>query len=220
MLRLVARQDTWLKKSTRHSSELPANKKHAISKGEQVVIDKYQTIEGSDNIIADLAYSQGKWIIYTKHFSNYDVDPPVKTPKSSINIDWTDFECKISRHFTVGEALNWDMRRLPQSAQVKKNIILLAQELDKVRDAWGAPIMVNSWYRDPVTNRRIGGAVKSQHMTGGAADIRPVHAKDGLKFEKWLDTGIWKNRALGYGQRGRRGFTHVDLRPGYIRWNY
>jgi hypothetical protein len=39
------------------------------------------------------------------------------------------------------------------------------------------------------------------------------------QFEKWLDTSAWADRAMGYGCAANRGFTHVDLRPGWIRWN-
>lgn len=215
MLKLIANRQTWLKKSTRHSSELPPNKKHSVYPGKEVLVESYKTIPDSDNIIATLAYGQGTWVLYTPHFDGY------KPKEESIiqTINWSDFDAKISKHFIVGEVTNWDSRRIPQSDQIKKNIIRLAYELDKVRDEYGHPILVNSWYRPLFINRQIGSSDGSQHVKGLAADIRPSYGS-GVKFEQWLDMGIWRNRALGYGQRAGKGFTHLDLRSGRIRWNY
>jgi putative chitinase len=84
---------------------------------------------------------------------------------------------------------------------------------------------VTSWYRPRPVNEEVGGVSDSQHIPGLAADIYTMDATDqshprNREFEKWLDTSAWADRALGYGCAANRGFTHVDLRPGRIRWNY
>ena len=43
--------------------------------------------------------------------------------------------------------------------------------LDPLRAAWGKPIRVNSGYRSPELNKKVGGAATSQHLKGEAADI-------------------------------------------------
>ncbi len=144
----------------------------------------------------------------------------------SVPINWQDPKCKVSRYFTVGEVTQGDRRRIPvQGSTVEANILRLAQELDKVREAWGSPIGVTSWYRPHPVNEEVGGVSDSQHIPGLAADIYAMDATDrwhprNREFEKWLDTTAWANRALGYGCRSNLGFTHVDLRPGKIRWDY
>jgi uncharacterized protein YcbK (DUF882 family) len=51
---------------------------------------------------------------------------------------------------------------------------LVANILDPLREAYGKPIVVSSGYRSPKLNRAVGGAAKSQHVTGQAADIHTL----------------------------------------------
>ena len=48
---------------------------------------------------------------------------------------------------------------------------LVENVLAPLRQAWGAPIHVNSGYRCPALNKVVGGVPASQHMLGQAADI-------------------------------------------------
>lgn len=148
----------------------------------------------------------------------------------SAPINWRDPSCMISKYFTAGEATKGcDSRRIPQAGSIEEaNILRLALELDKVRESWGSPIGVTSWFRPPAVNHEQGGMPNSQHILGLAADIYTMDATDqwhprNKEFEHWLDTVAWRGRALGYGCRSNRGFTHVDLRPdpnGDYHWNY
>lgn len=133
----------------------------------------------------------------------------------STEIDWNDPSAKISKYFKVREVTLDDPRRIPTSKDVEDNILSLARELDKLRELWGAPISTTSWYRPPTVNAEIGGVPNSQHINGSAADIYSP-GKDIYAFEGWLDTN-W-TCALGYG--AKKGFVHLDLRPGRLRWDY
>lgn len=48
---------------------------------------------------------------------------------------------------------------------------LVDEVLQPLRDAWGQPLHVNSGYRCPALNFRVGGVGSSQHVKGEAADI-------------------------------------------------
>jgi putative chitinase len=149
--------------------------------------------------------------------SNYDPNSPV---------DWENPRCKVSRYFTVAEVTQNDPRRIPpKGSEIEENILSLAKELDRVREEWGSPIGVTSWYRPPAINAEVRGATNSQHIYGKAADIYTMDAPDqwhprNQEFEKWLDEVAWHNRYLGKGCASNKGFTHLDLRPGHERWNY
>jgi len=139
-------------------------------------------------------------------------------------IDWENFNQKISRFFTVGEVLQKDLRRIPTEADVINNIYAHADELDKMREEWGAPVGVTSWYRPYSINRAVGGVSNSQHLYGSAADVYDMSGND-QAFEDFLNQH-WGG-ALGYGVASGGGFTHLDLRgggwrkgPKEIRWWY
>ena len=56
---------------------------------------------------------------------------------------------------------------------IEDNVVALVDNvLDPARRKLGKPIIVNSGFRCPLHNGRVGGAVASQHMKGEAADLR------------------------------------------------
>jgi len=54
------------------------------------------------------------------------------------------------------------------------SIVIHEETLDKMqalRIAYGKPLFVTSWYRDPVHNAKVGGSKNSMHLKGQAVDI-------------------------------------------------
>ena len=51
---------------------------------------------------------------------------------------------------------------------------LLVLWLDLLRRAWGGPVRVNSGFRCAAHNRAVGGAARSRHLLGCAADVAPL----------------------------------------------
>jgi uncharacterized protein YcbK (DUF882 family) len=116
-------------------------------------------------------------------------------------------------NFTWGEATK-NGTRIPRDSTIAGKIVQLARELDRVRIQLGnRPITITSWYRDPVSNRRVGGASQSQHLNGGAADIQ-VMGLTPRRVQQLLDP-TWHG-GLGYGNT----FTHLDIRGYRVRWDY
>lgn len=142
-----------------------------------------------------------------------------------MTIDWYNLTSPVSKYFTVGEVTQGDPRRIPDPGSPEEaNILAIAEELDKVREAWNAPIGVTSWYRPPEVNAEVGGVWNSQHLYGLAVDVYDMAGEDDA-FETFLDAN-WGG-GLGYGVASGRGFTHLDLREGgfrhgsyAIRWTY
>ena len=54
---------------------------------------------------------------------------------------------------------------------------LTVKLLDPLRQAWGGAIIVTSGYRCKMLNTAVGGAVRSAHMEGYAADLYPANGR-------------------------------------------
>lgn len=118
-------------------------------------------------------------------------------------------------HFSWAEATK-NGSRIPVNNEVVEGILRVAEAMEEVREYLGArPITVNSWYRDPVSNRRAGGASRSRHLVGDAVDfvvqgISPPEVN--RRLEPW-----WNNRG---GLASASCFTHIDTRGHRARWSY
>ncbi|NCR56949.1 MAG: hypothetical protein GPJ01_03700 [Microcystis aeruginosa LL13-06] len=147
--------------------------------------------------------------------------PKILTPK---DVDWSDMSTHLTPHFTLGENLRNDPRRIPHDTTLQNNILTIMRELEKIRTDYGKPIIITSGYRPEQINRAVGGVSNSQHIRGTAVDICPAHG-DVFEFQKWVDQH-WYG-ALGWG--AKKGFVHIDCRNGKgwktggekgVRWNY
>jgi hypothetical protein len=82
---------------------------------------------------------------------------------------------KLSEHFTLGEMTKSnshpEIYNIP-SHEAIANMKRLCGWLEVLRERAGTPIIINSGYRSPQLNRKIGGAPNSNHLTGCAVDIR------------------------------------------------
>ena len=82
---------------------------------------------------------------------------------------------KLSEHFTLGEFTQSnshpEVYNIP-SHEAIANMKRLCQWLEVLRKRYNAPIIINSGYRSPQLNKKIGGVANSNHLTGCAVDIR------------------------------------------------
>lgn len=122
----------------------------------------------------------------------------------------------MTKNFSLEEFRSKDGADFPE--WVLPNIRELAQNLQVLRDNVQAPIVINSGYRSPQHNKRVGGSPRSQHMQGRAADIvvrgfSPSRVADII--EDLIELGLMKNGGLGRYDT----FTHYDIGP-VRRWDY
>ena len=106
---------------------------------------------------------------------------------------------KLSEHFTLGEftrsGSHPEVYNIP-SHEAIANLTNLCKWLEVLRERAspgptaspgpskrrGAPIIINSGYRSPQLNRKIGGAPNSNHLTGCAADIRVENMEQLIRY--------------------------------------
>lgn len=117
-----------------------------------------------------------------------------------------DGDKKITEHF-----------KLKEFACKNSEAVIISEKLcyilEAIRSHFGRAITITSGYRTPEYNAKVGGAVKSQHMLGFAADIKinSVKPSDIASYARILmptygGIGIYST------------FTHIDVRDTIANW--
>lgn len=103
----------------------------------------------------------------------------------------------ITKNFTLSELTktNTGLKNDPPAAAILWLKILAVAILQPLRDKVGKPIIINSGYRCPAVNARVGGADKSAHLYGRAADIRCTQPQ-GWKYIEILKTNPHVDKVL------------------------
>lgn len=82
----------------------------------------------------------------------------------------------------------------------------LLDTLEKIRNHFNAPIIINSGYRTPNWNNKVNGAPNSYHCKGMAADI-VVKGHSSREVAKYADSIMANGGVIKY-----TNFTHIDVR--------
>ena len=90
----------------------------------------------------------------------------------------------------------------------------LVEILQKVRNHFGKAVTINSGYRTPTYNKKIGGATYSQHTYGTACDIKISGIKP-KAVAQYVETLMPNSGGIGI----YSNFTHIDVREVKSRWN-
>lgn len=83
--------------------------------------------------------------------------------------------------------------------------------LQKIRNYFGKPVIINSGYRCAIHNKRVGGASSSRHTKGQAADIR-IKGVSAIEIATYCESiGI---KGIGLYDN----FVHIDTRTKKAFW--
>ena len=138
-----------------------------------------------------------------------DTEPEGEKPMVEINAysKATDGGNKLSSNFKVSEFACKDGS---DAVLVAPRLVMVLQS---IRSHFGAAVTINSAYRTPQYNEKVGGVLHSQHCYGTAADItvkgrtpEQVAAYARQMMPDWGGVGIYDS------------FTHVDVREERSDW--
>ena len=114
---------------------------------------------------------------------------------------------KLSGNFKVSE---FACRDGSDAVLVAPRLVMVLQT---IRDHFGAAVTINSGYRTPQYNTKVGGVTDSQHCYGTAADIvvkgqtpAAVAAYARTIMPDWGGVGVYDS------------FTHIDIREQKTDW--
>lgn len=90
----------------------------------------------------------------------------------------------------------------------------LVNVLQKIRSHFGKSVTINSAYRTPTHNKKVGGTLYSQHLYGRAADIK-IKGVAPKKVAQYAETLLKNKGGIGIYST----FVHIDVRATKSRWN-
>ena len=124
----------------------------------------------------------------------------------------------MTKNFSISE-FQCKCGNCKMTADVKNNVVKLAEQLQVLRNKVGKSIKINSGYRCANYNDNIiKGAKYSQHKTGKAADI-VVSGMTPKEVHK-LVCEMVELKELYFGGIGKyKNFTHLDIRENSARWS-
>jgi hypothetical protein len=127
---------------------------------------------------------------------------------------------QLSKHLSRAEfersdaAIKHGINNSMNSGQLAKAMALAINCFEPIREHLGKPIRVNSGYRSPAVNKRIGGALTSQHSLGEAIDL-DLHDRD--LFEWIIDNVEYDQLIYESGNDTEAAWFHISYREGRNR---
>lgn len=96
-------------------------------------------------------------------------------------------EGRITKNFTLNEMAN-NLTKADIKLVLTPEAIEHAFMMQELRDWYGKPLNVSSWYREKAFNKSVGGSSNSAHLDGRATDINniPEPLYDSFKVAWWV----------------------------------
>ena len=129
---------------------------------------------------------------------------------------------QLSKNFSLNEltksdtALRHDMDNTPPPEAIECLRALCDNVLQPVRDHFGKSVRVNSGYRHPDVNAKVGGSKTSDHCKGMAAGIE-IATVPNHELAQWIadNCPAYRQIILEFYTRGQpdSGWVHVSYNP-------
>lgn len=233
-MKLTVISDTIFKHRTKQSRELSDDEKFLVEKGSEFEVVETENAPFKHvrvKLTAPIgSVPRDTWYVFSEHVDlegnmpdnnpNDEEDPAPARP-GGFKLPGYRSTFYLPDPILPGGNFTWNEAtkngtRMPVTKNIVVNVLRIADTMQEIRELFGnRPITVTSWYRDPVSNRRVGGASRSRHLTGGAVDFR-ISGVSPAEVQRRLDPW-WGSRG---GLASASSFTHIDNRGYRARWRY
>ncbi len=129
---------------------------------------------------------------------------------------------QLTKNFSLAEltksetALRFDMENTPGAVEIANLTDLAGKVLQPVRDHFGKGVKVNSGFRHPEVNAKVGGSKTSDHCKGQAADIE-IPGVPNAELAEWIKDNLeFRQLILEFYTPGipDSGWVHVSFVDG------
>jgi len=92
---------------------------------------------------------------------------------------------KLTDHISIEEATHTGtgLQNIPSEQQLAAMRLVAEKVFEPLRQHFGQPIRINSFFRSPAVNKAVGGVPSSQHVLGEAIDLHCDTVGDRVIFD-------------------------------------
>jgi len=130
----------------------------------------------------------------------------------------------ISKHISYSEGTYSDTAKAKGIDNTPNEVQLAAMKLvaekcfEPLREWYGKPIRINSFYRSPALNKAVKGSKTSDHVKGMAIDLDAGSNSENLKLFNWLKDNVeYKQLIHEYGDKSGPEWVHISYDPKDLR---
>ena len=130
----------------------------------------------------------------------------------------------ISKHITYLEATHSDTAKAKGISNVPNDVQLASMRLvaekcfEPLREWYGKPIRINSFFRSVELNKAVKGSKTSDHVKGMAIDLDAGSNAENLKLFNWLKDNVEFTQLIHeYGDKSGPEWLHISYNPNNLK---
>lgn len=130
----------------------------------------------------------------------------------------------ISKHITYLEGTYSDTAKAKGISNIPNEVQLAAMRLvaekcfEPLREWYGKPIRINSFFRNAELNRAVKGSKTSDHVKGMAIDLDAGSNSENLKLFNWLKDNVEFSQLIHeYGDKSGPEWVHISYNPNNLK---
>ena len=130
----------------------------------------------------------------------------------------------ISKHITYLEGTHSDTAKAKGISNVPNDVQLASMRLvaekcfEPLREWYGKPIRINSFFRSVELNKAVKGSKTSDHVKGMAIDLDAGSNAENLKLFNWLKDNVEFTQLIHeYGDKSGPEWLHISYNPNNLK---